>query len=172
MAMAGAIPFSLACGFLMARMTYRTLFIVSFLFPVAGLFMALSIHLSESFIYPALCFFIMGISTGTLMAGDTMLIQESAEEEDRGMAQSTVQLFQTMGASIGMSVFGSLLAGWLSSGLSLTSAFHQQFGMALVFALAAVVICFFFGKGKLVAEAPASESPSESASESQKLLRS
>lgn len=189
MAMVGALPFSLACGFLITRMPYRTLFIVSFLFPVAGLLMALRIHPDQSFLYPALCFFIMGIGTGTLMAGDTLLIQESAEEADRGVAQSTVQLFQTMGASIGMSAFGSLLAGRLNSGMAalkdthpggntefnlndlnlsdlapelrekvkgvLTNAFHHQFGLALVFAIAAVVICFFFGKGMLVSKASA-----------------
>lgn len=185
MAMAGAIPFSLACGFLIARMPYRTLFIASFLFPVAGLLLALRIQPDGGFIYPALCFFIMGIGTGTLMSGETLLIQESAEEADRGVAQSTVQLFQTMGASIGMSAFGSLLAGRLNSGLSslrdvlpsgsaeldklnladlapelrdkvttvLTNAFHHQFGLALVFAVAAVVICFFFGKGVLASKA-------------------
>lgn len=189
MLMAGALPFRLACSFLISRIPYRTLFIGSFLFPVAGLLMALSIHPGQSFLYPALCFFIMGIGTGTLMAGDTLLIQESAEEADRGVAQSTVQLFQTMGASIGMSAFGSLLAERLNSGLAalqdifpggnanfhlndlnlsdlapdlrekvtdvLTTAFHQQFGLALVFAIAAVVICFFFGKGMLVSKAPA-----------------
>ncbi|PWV94284.1 EmrB/QacA subfamily drug resistance transporter [Paenibacillus cellulosilyticus] len=179
MAMVGAIPISIACGFLITRMPYRTLFIVSFLFPVAGLLLALQIQPDQGFLYPALCFFIMGIGTGTLMAGDTLLIQESAEEADRGVAQSTVQLFQTMGASIGMSAFGSILAGRLKSGIAaipgdnttfnlndlnlsnlapelrdkvtavLTNAFHHQFGLALVFAVAAVVICFFFGKGIL-----------------------
>ncbi|MFB5192622.1 MDR family MFS transporter [Alicyclobacillus fastidiosus] len=192
MAMVGAIPFSLAFGFLISRMPYRTLFIASLLFPVAGLLLALWIHSDQNFFYPALCFFIMGIGTGTLMAGDTLLIQESTEEADRGVAQSTVQLFQTMGASIGVSVFGSLLAGRLKSGLAavkdipprgneefnlnglnlsdfapelrekvtgvLTNAFHQQFGLALVFAVAAVVICFFFGKGMLVSEAPSAPS--------------
>ncbi len=166
MLMAGALPFRLAFGFLLARMPYRTLFIASFLFPVAGLLMALRIHPGQSFFCPALCFFVMGIGTGSLMAGDTLLIQESAEEADRGIAQSTVQLFQTMGASIGMSVFGSVLAGRLNSGLGaaelgekatdvLTNAFHHQFGLALVFAIAAVVICFFFGKSVLVSKAPA-----------------
>lgn len=189
MLMAGALPFRLACGFLISRIPYRTLFIGSFLFPVAGLLLALRIHSGQSFLYPALCFFIMGIGTGTLMAGETLLIQESAEEADRGIAQSTVQLFQTMGASIGMSAFGSLLAGRLKSSLTalkdivpggnaninlndlnvsewtpglretvtgvLTNAFHHQFELALVFAIAAVVICFFFGRGVLASEAPA-----------------
>ncbi|GED70465.1 MFS transporter [Brevibacillus reuszeri] len=189
MLMAGSLPFRLACSYLISRMPYRTLFSVSFLFPVAGLLMALRIHPDQSFFYPALCFFIFGIGNGTLMAGDTLLIQESAEEADRGVAQSTVQLFQSIGASIGMSAFGSLLAGRLNSGLTalkdvlpggnadfnvndlnlpglapeirekvtgvLTNAFHHQFGLALAFAIAAVVICFFLGKGVLVSKAPA-----------------
>lgn len=169
MLMAGALPFRLAFGFLMARMPYRTLFSASFLFPVAGLLMALRIHPGQSFFYPALCFFVMGIGTGSLMAGDTLLIQESAEEADRGVAQSAVQLFQTAGASIGMSMFGSLLAGRLNGGLGpelgeknatvLTNAFHHQFGLALAFAIAAVIICFFFGKGVLVSQAPADRNP-------------
>ncbi|WP_135549251.1 MFS transporter [Paenibacillus cymbidii] len=176
MLMAGALPFRLACGFLISRFPYRMLFIVSFLFPVAGLLMALRIHPDQSFLYPAICFFVMGIGTGTLMAGEALLIQESAAEADRGVTQSAVQLFQSMGASIGMSAFGSLLAGRLTSGIAftrnnpnlsdlapdareqaahvLTSAFHQQFGSALVFAVAAVVICFFFGKGMLVSKTP------------------
>ncbi|MFD2371514.1 MFS transporter [Brevibacillus sp. GCM10020057] len=151
MFMAGAIPVRLTCSFLISRMPYRTLFIVSFLFPVAGLLMALRIEQAQSFLYPALCFFVMGIGTGTLMAGETLLIVESAEEADQGIAQSTVQLFQTMGASIGMSAFGSLLAGRLKDGL--TTAFRHQFGLALVFSIASVIICCFFGKGVLAAKA-------------------
>ncbi|MGZ4122744.1 MAG: MDR family MFS transporter, partial [Tumebacillaceae bacterium] len=55
-------------------------------------------------------FFILGVGIGALFGGDNLIVQESVDKKDSGIALSTVQLFQSLGATIGLSIFGSLLS--------------------------------------------------------------
>jgi fucose permease len=97
---------------------YRNLFIGSFLLPVIGIFMLTRLGLGTTPIYIIVAFFILGIGLGVLFGGDNLIVQESVDKENSGVALGTVQLFQSLGATIGLSVFGSLLASHIRSGVS------------------------------------------------------
>lgn len=116
--MAGAIPSSIVNGFLITRVAYRNLFIVSFLLPIVGFFLLMHIQVSTTVLYIIASFFILGVGLGALFGGDNLIVQESVDSKDSGIALSTVQLFQSLGATIGLSIFGSLLSRHIKSGVS------------------------------------------------------
>ncbi|MFD2327657.1 MFS transporter [Cohnella sp. GCM10020058] len=115
--MGGAIPFSILVGFLITRVAYRTIFILSFTLPIVALILMLQFGIDVSVMYVVVAFVIMGVGLGALFGGDNLIVQESVSKEESGIALSTVQLFQSIGASIGLSVFGSLLAGDIKKGI-------------------------------------------------------
>lgn len=115
--MAGAIPVSILIGFLITRVAYRTLFIVSFILPIVGMYLLTQINVDTTVLYIIVTFVIMGVGMGALFGGDNLIVQESVDKEHSGVALSTVQLFQSIGITIGMSVFGSLLASQIKNGV-------------------------------------------------------
>lgn len=62
--------------------------------------------------------FVLGVGLGALFGGDNLIVQESVDAKDSGIALSTVQLFQSLGATIGLSIFGSLLSKHIKDGIA------------------------------------------------------
>ncbi|SFJ45230.1 Major Facilitator Superfamily protein [Paenibacillus sp. UNC496MF] len=116
--MAGAIPSSIANGFLITKVPYRNLFIACFTLPIVGFYLLTRIGLDTSVLYVIVTFFILGLGIGVLFGSDNLIVQESVDKADSGAALGTVQLFQSLGATIGLSVFGSLLARHINQGVS------------------------------------------------------
>ncbi|MGZ4135767.1 MAG: MFS transporter, partial [Tumebacillaceae bacterium] len=108
--MAGAIPASILNGFLITRVPYRSLFIVSFVLPIVGFALLSRVDIDTTVWFVIISFFILGVGIGALFGGDNLIVQESVDKKDSGIALSTVQLFQSLGATIGLSIFGSLLS--------------------------------------------------------------
>ncbi|WP_256759715.1 MDR family MFS transporter [Cohnella sp. WQ 127256] len=115
--MAGAIPSSILNGFLITRVAYRNLFIFSFTLPIIGFYLLSHLSVETTTIYIIVSFFILGIGLGALFGGDNLIVQESVDKAHSGIALSTVQLFQALGATIGLSVFGSLLSRKIGNGI-------------------------------------------------------
>ncbi|BBI35171.1 MDR family MFS transporter [Cohnella abietis] len=115
--MAGAVPSSILNGFLITRVAYRSLFIVSFILPIVGFYLLTQLNVETTMMYIIVSFFILGLGLGALFGGDNLIVQESVKKEHSGIALSTVQLFQALGATIGLSIFGSLLSRNISSGV-------------------------------------------------------
>ncbi|QHW33081.1 MFS transporter [Paenibacillus rhizovicinus] len=116
--MAGAIPSSIVNGFLITKVPYRNLFIVCFLLPIVGFYLLTQIGVATSVLYVVVTFFILGLGIGVLFGSDNLIVQESVDKADSGSALGTVQLFQSLGATIGLSIFGSLLARHINQGVS------------------------------------------------------
>nr|WP_240343846.1 MDR family MFS transporter [Paenibacillus sp. SYP-B3998] len=116
--MAGAIPASVLCGNLITKIAYKYLFIVSFVFPILSYVLLSQINVDTSVVYIIVGFFILGLGIGVLFGGDNLIVQESVEKEHSGVAVATVQLFQSIGTTLGFSIFGSLLSRNISSGLT------------------------------------------------------
>lgn len=119
--MGGAIPSSIIVGFLITKITYRNLFIVCLSLPIVGYALLTQIDVSTTVLYVVVAFLILGVGLGALFGGDNLIVQESVDKEHSGVALSTVQLFQSLGATIGMSVFGSILANNIKGGLDSVS---------------------------------------------------
>ncbi|MEF2967725.1 MDR family MFS transporter [Paenibacillus sp. M1] len=116
--MAGAIPSSILNGFLITKIPYRYLFIACFALSIIGLYLLTQIGITTSVPFFIVTFIIIGLGFGALFGGDNLIVQESVDKEHSGIALGTVQLFQSLGTTIGLSVFGSLLAGHIKDGVS------------------------------------------------------
>ncbi|OWR27178.1 MFS transporter [Saccharibacillus sp. O23] len=116
-AMAGAIPSSMLNSFLITKVAYRKLFVVFMFLPLIGLVMLMQLTPALPLLYVLIAFFVMGVGMGILFGSDNLIIQESVDPAYGGVAVSSVQLFQSIGATIGLSVFGSLLAKHIRDGI-------------------------------------------------------
>jgi EmrB/QacA subfamily drug resistance transporter len=125
--MAGAIPSSILIGFLVTRVAYRNLFIICFILPLVGIYLLSQIAVSTTVLYIIIAFFIMGLGMGALFGSDNLIVQESVAKEHSGVALGTVQLFQSLGATVGLSVLGSVLAKNIKDGVNgLSSGIDPQ----------------------------------------------
>ncbi|MCD9022572.1 MFS transporter [Cohnella sp. NL03-T5] len=122
--MAGGVPASIVNGILITKVAYRNLFIFSFVFPIIGFILLSQINIDTSVMYVIVCCFLLGLGLGALFGGDNLIVQESVEKEHSGVALSTVQLFQSLGMTLGFSIFGSLLAKQIRTGVT---GFADQF---------------------------------------------
>ncbi|MBW7461882.1 MFS transporter, partial [Paenibacillus sepulcri] len=116
--MAGAIPMSVLCGFLITRVAYKYLFIVSFILPIAGYLILSRIDVETTVIYILVAFFVLGLGIGVLFGSDNLIVQETVDKEHTGVGVATVQLFQSLGATLGFSIFGSMLSRHIHDGIA------------------------------------------------------
>ncbi|MFC4618718.1 MDR family MFS transporter [Camelliibacillus cellulosilyticus] len=116
--MVGAMGSAMVCGFIITKVRYRELFGIGFILPVIGFFLFSRLTVHTSLLEMIIFFIISGLGLGVLMGGDNLIIQESVEKRHTGIALATVPLFQTIGATVGVSLFGNLLSSTLTSKLS------------------------------------------------------
>ncbi|TCZ76598.1 MFS transporter [Paenibacillus albiflavus] len=116
--MLGAVPMSMLNGFTLTKLRYRNVFIVSFVLPIIAFFLLSQIGLETSIFTYVIYFIILGAGLGVLFAGDNLIVQESVDSRNSGIALSTVQLFQALGTTIGLNWFGSMMASQIASGVN------------------------------------------------------
>ncbi|UKS28930.1 MFS transporter [Paenibacillus sp. HWE-109] len=114
--MAGVIVSSLVTGRLMTKVAYRTIFIVSMVLTVLALFLLTSLDMNTPIMEILGFFILLGLGYGFLL-NNNLIVQESVEKENSGVALTSITLFQSFGMTIGVSVFGSLLASHVKSGI-------------------------------------------------------
>jgi EmrB/QacA subfamily drug resistance transporter len=114
--MVGAILSSVVSGRLMTKVPYRTIFIVSMALPAIGFYLMTGLDANTRIIEICGYFVILGLGFGVLF-NNNLIVQESVAKENSGVALTSVTLFQSFGLTIGVSVFGSLLAAHITSGI-------------------------------------------------------
>ncbi|WP_312857323.1 MDR family MFS transporter [Neobacillus endophyticus] len=129
--MVGAVGASVIAGHLMPKFAYRNIYGIFFIIPIIGFYLLSGIDAHTSIPTFILYFIILGFGFGALL-NNSLIVQESVEEEHVGIAQSSVNLFQSIGMTIGFSLFGSLLASKISSGMkSLASNISMEQALSL-----------------------------------------
>lgn len=113
--MAGAVLSSIISGRMITKLPYRTIFIASMVMPAIAFYLMTNLNMHSSLIEIIAFFLILGLGFGVLF-NNNLIIQESVHKENSGIALTSVKLFQSFGLTIGVSVFGSLLASTITSG--------------------------------------------------------
>jgi EmrB/QacA subfamily drug resistance transporter len=114
--MIGAVLSSVVSGRLMTKVPYRYIFAVSLLMPAVGFYLMTGINIHTKLIAIIGYLVVLGLGFG-VMFNNNLIIQESVPKEQSGVALSSVTLFQSIGMTVGLSIFGSLLASHITSGL-------------------------------------------------------
>ncbi|MGE6258124.1 MDR family MFS transporter [Heyndrickxia sporothermodurans] len=115
--MVGAVVSAMVCGFLLTKVRYRELFGIAFIMPIIGFYLFSHMNIHTTIVQIIIFFLIAGLGLGVMFGGDNLIVQESVEKKHRGIALATVPLFQSIGATVGVSIFGTLLSSTLTSNL-------------------------------------------------------
>ena len=84
----------------------------------AGMLLLTNIGVNTSRVTSGLYFAVLGIGMGFLMNITTIIVQNSVNPQDMGVASSSRTFFQQIGGSIGVSVFGAIFARRLTEDLT------------------------------------------------------
>ncbi|WP_227872102.1 MDR family MFS transporter [Paenibacillus albus] len=124
--MVGAVLSSVISGRMMTKLPYRYIFVVSMVMPAIAFYLMTGLTAHSGIIEIIVFFLILGLGFGVLF-NNNLVVQESVEKENSGIALTSVTLFQSFGLTIGVSVFGSLLASRITSGMSkLTGSLPEE----------------------------------------------
>jgi EmrB/QacA subfamily drug resistance transporter len=84
----------------------------------AGLILLTQMGVSTSLVVSGIFFAVLGLGMGFLMNMTTIIVQNSVQPQDMGVASSSRTFFQQIGGSIGVSLFGVIFARRLTEDLS------------------------------------------------------
>jgi len=84
----------------------------------AGMLLLTQLGVTTSLFTTGIFFAVLGIGMGFLMNATTIIVQNSVDPQDMGVASSSRTFFQQIGGSIGVSIFGVVFARRLSEDLA------------------------------------------------------
>jgi EmrB/QacA subfamily drug resistance transporter len=97
---------------------YKAFPIIGGLIMAAGMFLLTDLGVSTGRVLTGVYFAVLGIGMGFLMNMTTIIVQNSVDQRDMGVASSSRTFFQQIGGSIGVSVFGAVFARRLTQDMS------------------------------------------------------
>jgi EmrB/QacA subfamily drug resistance transporter len=117
--MLGATAMSLVGGQIMTRTgRYKALPIIGGALMTTAMYLLTGLGVSTSLVTSGLIYVLLGLGMGCLMQTTTVIVQNSVEPGDMGVASSSRMFFQQIGGSIGLAVLGAVFARRLSDAMS------------------------------------------------------
>jgi EmrB/QacA subfamily drug resistance transporter len=117
--MLGVTTTSLIGGFVMTRTgRYRFMPIVGGAIMSVAMFLLTGLHANTSLLHSGIFYVVLGIGMGFLMQITSVIVQNSVQPRDIGVASSSRAFFQQIGSSIGVALFGAIFARRLTDTLT------------------------------------------------------
>jgi EmrB/QacA subfamily drug resistance transporter len=117
--MLGSTVTSLAAGQFTSRTgRYKILPIAGGAIMTFAVFLLTHLGPNTTRVNTALYFVVLGVGMGFLMQIVSLIVQNSVEQKDIGMASSSRQFFQQIGASMGVAVFGVIFVHRLTAAMA------------------------------------------------------
>ena len=117
--MLGATVTSLIAGQVTTRTgRYKALPIIGSAIMAAGMFLLTGLGVNTTLLTSGFFFVVLGIGMGFLMQTTTLIVQNSVDPRDMGVASSSRTFFQQIGGSIGVSMFGAIFARRLTEAMT------------------------------------------------------
>ncbi len=117
--MLGSTVTALAGGQIMARTgRYKALPVIGSAVMAVGMYLLTGLGVSTSRVSSGLFYVILGVGMGFLMQTTSVIVQNSADPRDMGVASSARMFFQQIGGSIGVALFGAIFARRLTDAMS------------------------------------------------------
>lgn len=112
---AGLLIASVGVGALITRLgTWKPFLILGALSLIAGSFLLSTIHYDTNFALVSLYMFLLGAGVGMTMQNLVLIVQNTADPNEIGVASSGVTFFRSLGGTIGVSLMGAALASRVS----------------------------------------------------------
>jgi EmrB/QacA subfamily drug resistance transporter len=117
--MLGSMVTTIVAGQVTSRTgKYKIFPIVGGLGMTAGMFLLTQLNVGTGLFITGVYFAVLGVGMGFLMNMTTIIVQNSVDPRDMGVASSSRTFFQQIGGSIGVSIFGVIFAKRLTEDLS------------------------------------------------------
>jgi EmrB/QacA subfamily drug resistance transporter len=117
--MLGVTTTSLIGGFVMTRTgRYRFMPIVGGAIMSVAMFLLTGLGSTTSLLHSGIFYVVLGIGMGFLMQITSVIVQNSVQPRDIGVASSSRAFFQQIGSSIGVALFGAIFARRLTETLT------------------------------------------------------
>jgi EmrB/QacA subfamily drug resistance transporter len=117
--MLGVTTTSLIGGFVMTRTgRYRFMPIVGGAIMSVAMFLLTGLGSTTSLLHSGIFYVVLGIGMGFLMQITSVIVQNSVQPRDIGVASSSRTFFQQIGSSIGVALFGAIFARRLTDTLT------------------------------------------------------
>jgi len=127
--MVGVTVTSLIGGFVMTRTgRYKALPIIGGAIMSVAMFLLTGLGVNTSRLHSAIFFVVLGVGMGFLMQITSVIVQNSVQPKDIGVASSSRTFFQQIGGSIGVALFGAIFARRLTDALSATGVHMKATG--------------------------------------------
>jgi EmrB/QacA subfamily drug resistance transporter len=96
---------------------YKALPIIGSAIMAVGMFLLTGLGVHTSLLTSSLFFVVLGIGMGFLMQITTLIVQNSVDMRDMGVASSSRTFFQQIGGSLGVAMFGAIFARRLTESM-------------------------------------------------------
>jgi EmrB/QacA subfamily drug resistance transporter len=117
--MIGVTVTSLIGGFIMTRTgRYKALPIIGGGIMSVAMFLLTGLGVGTSLLHSGIYYVVLGIGMGFLMQITSVIVQNSVQPRDIGVASSSRTFFQQIGGSLGVALFGAIFARRLTQTLS------------------------------------------------------
>ena len=140
---------------------YKLFPVVGLVFMTVGLVLLSTMDAATSRTTTSLYMLLVGIGLGGQMQMVTTIAQNSVEMRDMGAASASLNLFRTVGGSVGVAVFGSLFTRAVHAQASYTQAVVA--GSRLIFLIAGLVCAAAFLAALAIEEVPLRKTPAPAA---------
>ena len=126
----GLLLASIVIGGLVTRTGHwKPYLIVGGVLLIAGSYLLSTIHYDTNFVLVSLYMFLLGAGVGMTMQNLVLIVQNTANPSEIGVASSGVTFFRSLGGTIGVSVMGAALA---TSATNLFTERKDDIGAALM----------------------------------------
>ncbi len=117
--MLGVTTTSLVGGFVMTRTgRYKAMPIIGGAIMTVAMYLLTGLGVSTSLVTSGIFFLVLGVGMGFLMQITSVIVQNSVEPRDIGVASSARAFFQQIGGSMGVALFGAVFARRLTDAMS------------------------------------------------------
>lgn len=112
------IVLSMVIGVLITRTgKYKAFMVAGTVLMLTGFGLLTQLHYGSSYGQLTLAMVVLGLGLGATMQTYTLVVQNTAEHRDLGIATSATQFFRSAGGTVGIAVLGTVMAGRLQSSI-------------------------------------------------------
>jgi EmrB/QacA subfamily drug resistance transporter len=116
--MAGLMTASIGTGQIVSRLgKYKAIMVSGFIVMTGSISLLTLLTPTTSYLFEAIVMVFTGLGVGMAMPIMNLAVQNEFEQKDLGAATSSVQLFRSLGSTVGTAIFGSLLTIGIASSL-------------------------------------------------------
>jgi MFS family permease len=116
--MAGLLIASAVFGAIISkRGRWKAIMVTGGVLSVIGTALLSTLHYDTPFVLVAIYMFVLGAGLGMLMQNLVLVVQNSIEVRNLGVATSAVTFFRSLGGTVGVSVLGSILGTVVADGI-------------------------------------------------------